>query len=232
MRGSSDVPVPGPVFVGVDHETMALVTRQVVGPPPRLDPSQSHVLIIARGRDRPGVISMIAERLYSQDATITTSKMLSLGDDFAIMMHASVTKEKLTDLIECVSGTKESKRLKTTKTGTMQVHCDDGLSLTIRALQPPPLKGETAPALVAKLWLTGQDRPGLLYHLSEAISEQQLNIEHLQTERNEMADAHQLFSVHCHVVSSDCAVPDISKLKARLKQLEKTLNVRCSLEVC
>ena len=36
----------------------------------------------------------------------------------------------------------------------------------------------------AKLWLTGPDKPGLLFRLSEVISEQKLNIEHLQTEQH------------------------------------------------
>ena len=51
MRGSSDVPASN-VFVGVDHETMELVTRTVVGPAPRLDPSRAHVLLVVRRRPR------------------------------------------------------------------------------------------------------------------------------------------------------------------------------------
>jgi len=231
MRGSSAVPVSN-VFDGVDHETMALVTKTVVGPPPRLDTSQAHVLIIVKGRDKPGIISTITQRLYSQNATITTSKMLSLGDEFAIMMHASCAPGKLPELIKAVSGerTSESRRLRTTKTGSVQFESDEGYSLSVRALKPPS-DDAYQPAVVAKLWLTGVDRPGLLFHLSEAIAEQSLNIEHLQTEQHENAGASRLFSVHCHVVSSEGARPDVSKLKARLKQLESQLDVRCSVDV-
>uniref|UniRef100_A0A7S2IVA5 ACT domain-containing protein n=1 Tax=Haptolina brevifila TaxID=156173 RepID=A0A7S2IVA5_9EUKA len=226
MRGGSDVPVSAPVFVGVDHDTMALVTKTVVGPPPRLDPSQSHVLIIARGRDEPGIISSISQRLYSQNATITTSKMLSLGDEFAIMMHASCAPEKLTDLINAVS---DNRRLHKTKTGSMIFDTKHGgYNLSIRALKPPA-EDEEPPVLVAKLWLTGVDKPGLLYRLSQVIGEQHMNIEHLQTEQH--AGDTKLFSVHCHVVSSNRAVPDLKQLKMRLKELEGKLGVRCAVEV-
>lgn len=237
MRGASDVPVSKPVFVTVDADTMALVTRTVVGPPPRLDPSKSHVLIIVRGSDKPGIISTITQRLYAQGATITTSKMLSLGDEFAIMMHASCEPAKLSMLINEVAGSKDgksdpnvSRRLKYTQTGSVQVESGDGYSLSIRALKPPSA-GAAQPELVAKLWLTGTDRPGLLYHLSEAVSEQHMNIEHLQTEQHVQSGDTQLFSVHCHVVSSDKGSPDVGKLKARLKELEAQLDVRCSLDI-
>jgi len=232
MRGGSKEPVTKPVFVAVDADTMALVTKTVVGPPPRLDPSQAHVLIIVRGRDRPGIISTITQRLYAQKATITTSKMLSLGDEFAIMMHASCAPDNLTALIHGVSGGSPGKasRLRETRTGSVQVE-DDGITLSIRALKPPLTEHTPQPAVVAKLWLTGVDRPGLLFHLSEAIAEQSLNIEHLQTEQHETAGASRHFSVHCHVVSSNGATPDVAKLKARLMQLESQLDVRCSVDI-
>jgi len=89
-----------------------------------------------------------------------------------------------------------------------------------------------APKFTAKLWLTGADKPGLLYHLSEAVAEQGLNIEHLQTEQHNQrrADQSQLFSAHCHICSAS-VVPDVSRLKKRLDELEGQLGVKCSLEV-
>ena len=67
------------VFQGVDHDTMELVTRTVVGPAPRLDPSLAHLLITLRGPDRPGIVARLTQRLAEHDASITTSKALGLG---------------------------------------------------------------------------------------------------------------------------------------------------------
>ena len=78
MRGASDVPAIN-VFQGVDHDTMELVTRTVVGPAPRLDPSLAHLLITLRGPDRPGIVARLTQRLAEHDASITTSKALGLG---------------------------------------------------------------------------------------------------------------------------------------------------------
>ena len=49
MRGSSDVPATN-VFVGVDHETMELVTRTVVGPaPPPVSKNAPYRILQATG---------------------------------------------------------------------------------------------------------------------------------------------------------------------------------------
>ena len=62
------------------------------------------------------------------------------------------------------------------------------------------------------------------------MTRQGLNIEHLQTEQHAKTGDTHAFSAHCHVVS-DTAVPDVAKLRAKLKELEKQLECKCSLEV-
>ena len=59
----------------------------------------------------------------------------------------------------------------------------EGLQISLRTIVPPPLT-KTQPLFTAKLWLTAEDKPGLLFHLSELINQQGLNIEHLQTEQH------------------------------------------------
>ena len=192
MRGASDVPAIN-VFQGVDHDTMELVTRTVVGPAPRLDPSLAHLLITLRGPDRPGIVARLTQRLAEHDASITTSKMLSLGDEFCIMCHASVAKEKFPALTAAISGglgtpaeQKQQVRLRQSmSTGELFVNEGgvEGLQISLRTIVPPPLT-KTQPLFTAKLWLTAEDKPGLLFHLSELINQQGLNIEHLQTEQH------------------------------------------------
>lgn len=238
MRGGSDVPAQN-VFVGVDHDTMELVTRTVVGPAPKLDPSRSHVLIVCRGLDQPGIISKLTQRLYEHDCMVTTSKMLSLGHEFAIMMHASVPPERLDSFTSSISsglGSSANKtRLHKTQTGNFLVSDPDAQQyISLRVITPPPADDQAQPVFTGKLWLTGVDKPGLLYHLSQAVAEQGLNIEHLQTEQHVQGigpTSQQVFSAHCHVCSgASGAAPDVSKLRTRLKELEAQLGVSCSFE--
>ena len=78
--------------------------------------------------------------------------------------------------------------------------------------------------------LTGVDRPGLLYRLSDVLASHGLNIDHLQTEQHRTrGSANQIFTTHCHVCGN--VSPDVKKLKSALKQLESDLGVRCSLEL-
>jgi len=240
MRGGSDVPAKN-VFVGVDHDTMELVTRTVVGAPPKLDPSRSHVLIVCRGLDQPGIISNLTQRLYEHDCMVTTSKMLSLGHEFAIMMHASVPPERLDAFTSSIStglggaSSAAKTRLHKTQTGNFLVSDPDAQQyISVRVITPPPAEQQDQPTFTAKLWLTGVDKPGLLFHLSQAVAEQGLNIEHLQTEQHVQgsgANSKQVFSAHCHICSGAAgSLPDIAKLRARLKELEAQLGVSCSLE--
>jgi len=235
MRGSSDVPAIN-VFEGVNHETMELVTRTVVGPAPRLDPFLAHVLIVVRGPDRPGIVAQLTQRLAEHDASITTSKMLSLGDEFCIMCHASVAKERFSELTAAISGglgsaaEKQQVRLRQSmSTGELYVNEGDGLQISLRTIIPPAF-AKTQPLFTAKLWLTAADKPGLLHQLTELVTQQGLNIEHLQTEQHSKQGDANAFSAHCHVVS-DTAVPDVAKLRAKLKELEARLGCKCSLEV-
>jgi glycine cleavage system regulatory protein len=221
MRGSSDVPLRD-VIVGFDSQTMALVTRTIVGAPLQLRQDRSHLLVVLRGPDRPGIVTELTRRLYEMDGSITTSKMMSLGPEFAIMLHVEVPKEKLSDVTNDLSGT----RLQAHLTGLV-VGEYDKLQISLRHILP---RHVDTPVFAAKVWLTGEDKPGLVYRLCEMITEQGLNIEHLQTEQHApTASSPRLFSTHCHVHGT--REPNLTVLRQNIKALERELNVRCDLEV-
>lgn len=229
MRGGSETPAKN-VFANVDSASMELVTRTVVGPAPVLDASSSHLLVFVRGKDRPGLIRDLTQRVYHQGGTITTSKMMSLGPEFAIIMHVSCAPEALKSLEESLTP-KDTASLRRTITG-MQSHTSaDGLQISVRKIDTASTgKPVQAPAFSGRVWLTGLDKPGLLFHLSQALSEHEINIEHLQTEQHHQSspDSPQLFSTHCHVVGEK--QPDMAALKHSLKKLEEELGVVCSIE--
>ena len=85
------------------------------------------------------------------------------------------------------------------------------------------------PAYTGQVRLTGIDQPGLLYRLTDVLTEHNLNIEHLQTEQHvRTGSAPQLFTTHC--VVSGAVSPNVPKLKAALKGLSDQLGVVCTVE--
>jgi glycine cleavage system regulatory protein len=104
----------------------------------------------------------------------------------------------------------------------------NGLDVDVRDVTPVE---RSTPTFAGQLSLTGVDRPGLLYALSDVLSAQGLNIDHLQTEQHLMpaGDMPPLFTTQCHVCGTTS--PDLDALRKELKQLEADLGVRCSLKV-
>ena len=46
----------------------------------------SHLVISALGRDRPGIVNQISKAIYELDCNITDSRMTVLGGEFAILL--------------------------------------------------------------------------------------------------------------------------------------------------
>lgn len=221
MRGAtSDVPTEG-VFGQVDSKTLELFTRSTLGPPPRLRPNKSHLLVTAVGPDQPGVVRELAHMLYEKDASITTSKMICLGEEFSIVLHVECDESKLSDVRATLAQSSLTSK---------------GIDIGVRAVQPLGDEGKSVPAFSGNVSLSGVDRPGLLFKLSDVLSEHGLNIEHLQTEQHRTKSAsdttqskQSYFSTHCHVCGH--TKPDMPALRAALKKLEKELDVLCILQV-
>lgn len=216
MRGSSDVPAAAVEGGGgVDAQTMRLVTRPLIGPAPRLDPSHAHLLVSVSGPDRPGIVAELTHELCQYQGSITTSKMMSLGQEFAITMHVEAPIDNVGALRAALS------RGKLISEYALDVH----------TRQVPPLTaGWKQPSFSANINLQGIDRPGLVYKLATVLTDEGLDIEHLQTEQHrQRSDRPRMFTTECQVCSS--MRPDMPKLRKELKRLEAELDVVCTLEV-
>jgi len=213
MRGGSDVPAVES-FGHVDGQTLELFTRALIGPAPRLTPDQSHLLVNIVGPDRPGVVREVAAKLYETGGSITHSKMLSLGSDFAIVMH-----------VACLPADVDKVRAGLTEP-SITAH---GVEVTARTVLPLSPDQKKVPAFAYLITLTGVDRPGLVYRLTDLLASRGLNIEHLQTEQHRTrGGSPQLFTTHCHVCGH--GAKDDTGLRAALRDLERELNVKCTVE--
>ncbi|EOD33317.1 hypothetical protein EMIHUDRAFT_111890 [Emiliania huxleyi CCMP1516] len=215
MRGSSEVPAEEGVFGHVDAQTLGLMTTSAIAPAPRLSPDKSHLLVTAMGPDRPGVIAAIARELYGLDASISHSKMMCLGAEFCIVMHVECSEAQLKAVRAALGGASLAGK---------------GVEVLLRDLQPHSDSSKVVPAVTGRVSLTGIDRPGLLYRLSDTLSAAGLNIDHLQTEQlRTKRGAPPLFNTQCHFCGDKR--PDVPSLRAGLQKLEAELGVKCTLEV-
>ena len=216
MRGGSDAVPEKNVFGQVDAQTFELVTRGALGPAPRLDPKRAHLLVTVTGFDRQGLVKDMSSIMYEQGASITTSKMMSLGEEFAMVMHIECDPAKVNSVQAAINDGKLRK--------------EHGLDVGCRAVEPLSPEKKIVPKFVASISFTGVDRPGLLFRLSDVLTTQGLSIEHLQTEqhRSKRGQPH-MFTTSCHVCSS--VTPDRAALRKALKDLESELDVKIVFDV-
>lgn len=215
MRGGDEtVPAAEPVGQIPDSQSMELLQRTLVGPPPVLDLSRAHLVVSVLGPDRPGIVAELTKRIFEEDGNITTSKMIKLGGEFSVMMH-----------VDCALDQREALKahLQPKDSPTL-----DGCEVQTRDLGGmEPLEAVYS----AHVRLTGPDRPGLLMRLTHVLAEHKLNIENLQTEQHmppRSARREQLFTVYGHVTAEE--PPDAGKLKADLNRIRDETGVICEME--
>jgi len=114
------------------------------------------------GPDRPGIVRAIAERAKRHGANWAASRMASLQDQFAGIVHLQLP------------------------TGNAQALADALRALESTGLQVEIARTEARPAppgrRIVRLELTGVDRPGIVNELSSRLAERGVSIEDLHTE--------------------------------------------------
>ena len=112
------------------------------------------------GRDRPGLVESVARLVADYGGNWLESRMCRLGGEFAGILRVHVD-----------SAQQESLRQALEKL--------PGLSVTI---QPGEAADGTGAGRLASLDLIGQDRPGIVRQISQALARQGVNVEELRTE--------------------------------------------------
>jgi glycine cleavage system regulatory protein len=216
MRGGgATIPAAEVIGPGLTGKSFELMSRTVIGPPPRLDPHRTHLLVNVHGNDRPGIVTEFTRRIYENGGSVTTSKMISLGSTFSMMMHVDCAPDRTNAMLEALN-----------------IHQEDhNLDVQVRKVAMQEL-GEDASThvYVGQVRLTGEDKPGLVHALSEILSNQGLNIEHLQSEQHAESNFSKVhnFTLHCHIQGDHS--PNLVALEEGMKNLEDRMGVKCNLE--
>lgn len=157
--------------------------------------------ISAIGKDQPGIVSGVTQVLYDTHCNVEDTSMTILEDQFMMLfiVHApmDVTAEDL------------KARFKT-------VMADFDLHLDIHDIETSRENMEAAgtPWMIS---VSGSDQTGIMYHVTQYLSQKRINIRHLSSKRITSAEGQTLF-----LMAIEADVPkgvNESELQADLRRL-------------
>ena len=127
-----------------------------------------HYLLWASGEDKPGIVAAVTKALYGLRTNLEDSSMMRLGSEFAIFLILTSDK-KISDID--VDGAILSLRKKY------------GVTAGIKEISARQAVFSAASRRAYIVSVHGQDRPGIVYRVTEALSRRKFNITDLSTHR-------------------------------------------------
>ena len=122
----------------------------------------TRAVIATIGKDRPGIVDQLAEIVHDLNLSIEDSRMTVLGGEFAVLMSVA-------------GGTLPLQRLET-KLGKLAERMD--LAFLFRRTDERANVEGRVPYTVS---VTAMDHPGIVHHVAEFFSSQNINIYNLDT---------------------------------------------------
>jgi glycine cleavage system regulatory protein len=178
-----------------------------------LDPSKAHLVMMAQGPDRIGIVRDIAHVVDQSGGSVATSKMTRLAGSFSVMMLISVDKPALSHLMERLRGL-------------------EGLQVMTRVTGPNGPQQEQIVRLpyTARMTVTGKDAPSVAAKLAEYLAANKINIEDLSSdcsmphpEPQPQPDRAPILTLEANLASEHTV--DAAKLRLGLTELSKKLGV-------
>jgi glycine cleavage system regulatory protein len=123
---------------------------------------QLSLVMTVIGRDRPGLVDLLAGLIAEQGGNWLESRMSRLGGHFAGILRVQIPADK------------EEAVLRSLKTLEAQ-----GLTVVVHSDLPMP---EESARMIVFLEIVGQDRPGIVHQISHALAGYAVNVEELNTE--------------------------------------------------
>jgi glycine cleavage system transcriptional repressor len=125
------------------------------------------VALSAVGRDRPGIVAGLTRALFEQGCNLEESSMTRLKGEFAILLLVTLP----------LGGSRE-----TLEAAVEPVARSLGLTYLIRELTPEEMaEVDDAGTRPYTLVVYGADRPGIVFHVTQAAARHSLNITDLRT---------------------------------------------------
>jgi glycine cleavage system transcriptional repressor len=169
-------------------------------------PAESHLVLTAVGPDRPGLVNAISQLLRDAGANLEDSRMAILGGEFALLVLVAGTEA-------AIAGVEQR---------TAQLESELGLKLLTKRTKPE-LKKNYLPYAMR---VSGVDRPGIVYAVSELIARHGINVASLESRVSYAPlSGTPLFSLEADLqVPSEVALTELRKKIAVLSE-EENLDV-------
>lgn len=168
-------------------------------------------IVTAIGKDRPGIVAGVTKILFQLGCNLEDSAMTRLEGEFAIMLIFS-TPAKVTDARLRKAFTPLQSRLR------LAVHLKP---LTKAESDAPKKRG--AEYLIS---VYGADKPGIVFHVADALSRAGVNITDVHTHRSAGGRGSSLYLLLLEVELPPRAVKSMG---ATLKRVAKRLRVEVSV---
>lgn len=166
--------------------------------------STTYLVLTVIGDDRPGLVEALAQVIADHEGNWLESNMSHLAGKFAGILRVSVPDGKADRLILALEELPASLRIIIERGESAD---EDGRRLR-----------------VARLSIVGNDRPGIVREVSQALAAQQINVEQLDTEcSNAPMSGEPLF--HARAVIRIPAELSLDDLRADLEQIADDLIV-------
>ena len=165
------------------------------------------LVVTVMGPDRPGIVSLLADRAHRFGASWAASRLANLAGEFAGMVHFEVPRENADALAAALRGLESS-----------------GLRLVVA-------KSEGAGAAPAglrgiDLELVGEDRLGIVSNLTRILAEHGISIEHIHTEIVGAKTAGKsTFKVAAHLLVPEALSADELRRKLEVLANEMVLDI-------
>ena len=158
--------------------------------------------------DRPGLVRSLSALVTEHNGNWLESRMSRLGGQFAGILRVEVPSEKKDALISSLK--------------TLQ---ENGMTVVVH---PDQSKVWPVPSRLCVLDIVGQDRPGIVRQLSQALANHSVNVEELSTECASAAmSGETLFKAHAKLnIPESC---DRKQLQTELEKIAADLIIELSL---
>ncbi len=122
--------------------------------------NQSLVMTVI-GKDRPGLVESLSAIIEAHGGNWEESRMIHLAGEFAGLLHVHVPERRAGELEIALGGLRE---------------------LSVVVARTPEEQLPPAATRLLELEVEGQDHPGIVHHVAEAVAAKAINVEELETE--------------------------------------------------
>jgi glycine cleavage system transcriptional repressor len=123
------------------------------------------IFVSVIGRDRPGIVASVSRVLYQNHCNLEDLSQTAIRGQFAMILIASTLREDV---------------LRGLRSDFQELAKDLSLDINLKIIKPGELApydaGESEPFV---LTVCGEDRPGLVYGITEVLAERGINITNL-----------------------------------------------------